>query len=128
MATDTWCRHGNVHQTETADVEFGKAGWSGVHRPQGIFIAYGKGICPGQSHPTVTHFDLVPTVLYLNDQPIPDDLDGHALLDWFEPKFIAAHPLQRNAATPFVPTAQPSLPEAEQALIEDRLRQLGYLE
>jgi predicted AlkP superfamily phosphohydrolase/phosphomutase len=102
--------------------------WSGVHCPQGIFIAYGKGIRPGQSHPTVTHFDLVPTVLYLNDQPIPDDLDGHALLDWFDPKFIADHPLQRNAATPFVPTAQPSLPDAEQALIEDRLRQLGYLE
>lgn len=104
-----------------------KHDWLGTHRPEGIFIAYGKGIRPGVAHAPVSHFELAPTILYLHDQPIAEDMDGRVLTDWFDDAMLSRHSLARTRASEYVPH-RGDLNAAENELIETRLRQLGYIE
>ncbi len=104
-----------------------RANWRGVHEAEGIFIAYGKGVREGVAHPPITHFELAPTVLWMHDQPLSDDLDGHPLVDWFEPSFSANHSVTPRAASAYVPGAD-ILNDAENERVEHRLRQMGYIE
>jgi hypothetical protein len=62
--------------------------------------------------------------------PVPDDLDGHVLLDLFVPVWRADHPLHfhRVEDTEVGPKAPHPYSVAEEALIADRLKGLGYLE
>lgn len=103
------------------------SGWIGNHLPEGIFIAYGKGVRPGVAHESITHFELTPTILYLHDQPIPDDMDGRALTEWFEPGFVQQHSIIKTAAPEYTSNPQ-GLNDSENELVENRLRQLGYIE
>lgn len=102
-------------------------GWRGTHLPEGIFIAYGKGIRGGVAHPPLTHLELTPTLLYLHDQPVPADMDGRVLTEWFEPAFSASRPIQRGRAVEYRPAGD-ALNDAENQVIENRLRHLGYIE
>ncbi len=101
--------------------------WIGAHRPNGIFMAYGKGIRAGVAHDPISHFELTPTILYLHDQPLPDDLDGRVLTDWFENDFAAQRAIQKTTASAYTPNAD-ALNDADDKLIQDRLRNLGYIE
>lgn len=124
-------RNGLAYRRHGHDItvfpESPKNDWTGTHYPNGIFIAYGKGIRPGIAHATVSHFELAPTLLYLHDQPIVQDMDGRVLTDWFEPDFVAQHSIKTRAASEYTPRAE-NLNAAENDLIESRLRQLGYIE
>jgi predicted AlkP superfamily phosphohydrolase/phosphomutase len=103
------------------------SGWIGTHRSEGIFIAYGKGIRPGVTHEPISHFELTPTLLYLHDQPVADDMDGRVLTEWFEPDFVQQHSLKKASASDYTPAAG-NLDNAENEMVETRLRQLGYIE
>jgi predicted AlkP superfamily phosphohydrolase/phosphomutase len=104
-----------------------KKEWVGTHRAEGIFIAYGKGIRPGVAHAPISHFEVAPTILYLHDQPIAEDMDGHVLTDWFDDAMLSSHTLTSKTASEYIPHAS-DLNAAENELIESRLRQLGYIE
>lgn len=101
--------------------------WIGTHRPAGIFMAYGKGIRAGVAHDPISHFELTPTILYLHDQPIPDDMDGRVLTDWFEKDFAQQRAIKKTMASEYTPNAD-ALSDADNELIEERLRKLGYIE
>ncbi len=58
--------------------------WSGTHRPEGIFLVRGPGIRHGATIEGVTGYDIAPTVLYLQNHPIPPEVDGQVLVDIFE--------------------------------------------
>ncbi len=58
-------------------------GWSGTHRPEGVFLARGPRIKHGATIEGVTVYDIAPTVLYLQNDPIPPDMDGQVLTDIF---------------------------------------------
>lgn len=123
--------HGLAYREKGQDIVIrppaAHSGWTGMHYPNGIFMAYGKGVRAGIEHDTVSHFELAPTLLYLHDQPIAEDMDGRVLTDWFEPQFAAHRSIKTLAAAEYTPPADP-LNAAENELIENRLRQLGYLE
>lgn len=123
--------HGLAYRARGQDIviypEKPSSGWTGTHYPNGIFIAYGKGVRAGVEHAQVSHFELAPTLLYLHDQPIADDMDGRVLSDWFEPQFAAQRSIKTLSAADYTPPAD-NLSAIENELIEDRLRQLGYLE
>lgn len=57
---------------------------SGTHRPNGIFFLRGEGIRQGVELRNVRIYDIAPSVLFLMDTPIPEDMDGKVLIDAFE--------------------------------------------
>jgi predicted AlkP superfamily phosphohydrolase/phosphomutase len=102
--------------------------WSGTHRRQGIFIARGPHINSGVNVTGANIYDVAPTVLYLQNHPVPEDLDGKVLTDIFKDEFVRERPIRfyRPGTTAGQETAELGASEARE--IEDRLRGLGYIE
>ena len=102
--------------------------WSGVHTMDGILIAAGPQIRPGQWVNEAKILDLMPTLLYALGQPIPSDVDGHVLQEWFTPEFRTMQAISftdsQNDSSPVTLTASDEEREAMMA----HLRALGYLE
>lgn len=65
-------------------------GWTGVHKPQGIFLACGPGIKKGIEIEGAKIYDLAPTILHIFDIPIPKDMDGRVLKEIFEEDSVLA--------------------------------------
>jgi tetratricopeptide (TPR) repeat protein len=111
------------------------------HDLAGIFLARGPGIRRGEI-PTVTLYDIAPTILYLLGLPVPDDMRGKVLEQAIAPDFLSAHPQKRvpsyegigpQAAGPGEAGAGPGGPpgavvtgEADDEMLE-QLRSLGYI-
>jgi predicted AlkP superfamily phosphohydrolase/phosphomutase len=97
----------------------------GTHRPEGIIALAAPGITPGRSLAADLH-DVAPTALALLGLPVPGHMEGRPL------PCVAASPTLRqdDGASPLAGPHQGSFeytPE-EQAIIEQRLADLGYLE
>lgn len=101
---------------------------TGSHRLEGILIASGPDIKQGARLPEPGIQDLTPTLLYLQDCPIPDYMDGRIISDLLHADNLEKHPPQfeerpiqsRDA------TKDGWSPEAE-AEVTERLKKLGYL-
>jgi len=104
-------------------------GWTGAHRPFGIFIAYGPQIKKGKIISTANQYDITPTLLYLQDHPIPNDMDGKVLTDIFTEDYLNRHPVQHSEPPDIQWKASSDELDAEEnRKIEERLRGLGYIE
>ena len=57
---------------------------SGVHRPNGVFLATGANIRPGKDLPTLRLVDLPATILCLLGIPVPTYFDGRVLHEIFQ--------------------------------------------
>ena len=104
--------------------------WGGNHRRDGILIAKGGPMRKGVQINGARLMDMAPTLLYLAGQKIPSDMDGRVLLDWFEPEFVAKNPVVYDQVQVEGETGGPgSTYSAEDAaLVEERLKALGYIE
>jgi hypothetical protein len=73
-------------------------------------------------------YDVAPTVLYLQNHPGPDDMDGKVLTDIFIEDLLRERPVQ--VYRPSKPEDQPAatLDAAGAREIEERLRSLGYID
>ncbi len=99
---------------------------SGGHRPYGTLIMSGQGILAGGTIRGAHIVDIAPTILYWLDLPIPGHYEGHVLKEAFTAE---------RASVPLI-TAPEREPEAsagevsseEMRLIEERLRDLGYID
>lgn len=103
--------------------------WKGTHRREGILIARGPNIKCGTTLVGANIYDVAPTILYLQNHPVPDDLDGKVLTDIFTEDLLRERPVQ--ACRPTTPEDQPSatiLDASEAREIEERLRSLGYID
>ncbi|RMF35497.1 MAG: hypothetical protein D6759_04630 [Chloroflexi bacterium] len=105
--------------------------FSGDHTLEGIFILAGPSVCSGMRLTHARLIDVVPTVLYSLNQPIPEDMDGRVLLEAFVPDHVADHPVEY--AAPVGPdlseaTDDQGLSPEEEAGILETLRELGYVE
>ena len=65
---------------------------AGLHRPQGIFIAYGPHIKRGTTVANVSIYDIAPTILYLQGHSIPEDMDGKVLANIFTDERLRHYP------------------------------------
>lgn len=99
---------------------------SGNHRLEGIFMAAGPGIQRGGAIQGARLLDIAPTALHWLSVPLPDDLDGRVLTEIFTDEFNGRHPLTYQPAQA-ARSAPASLPDAAQAGLIERLRDLGYL-
>jgi predicted AlkP superfamily phosphohydrolase/phosphomutase len=101
----------------------------GTHRSHGILIAWGPDIKPGGTVADATLYDIAPTILHLQGQPIPRDMDGKVLTDILVEGHLRRHPVQYSEpSTVAVQTAGTVLDAGEARKIEERLRGLGYIE
>jgi predicted AlkP superfamily phosphohydrolase/phosphomutase len=103
----------------------------GTHRPEGIFIAAGPAIQPGQVVNPLSIIDMAPAMLHTLGVPIPQNMEGKVMTEVFDPEFLRSHPLQIGE-----PTLPPERYQDENIQTEDaegqeqimlRLKSLGYV-
>ena len=97
----------------------------GTHRPEGIIALAGAGIASGR-HMQARLIDVAPTVLKLFGIPIPSHMEG-------VPFEVVGGSQSKRVDPPAAAIAGPHQPDfdyspEEQAIIEQRLADLGYLE
>ena len=102
-------------------------GISGCHRMNGVMIARGQAIKPGSRLELASIYDMAPTLLYLLDQSVPQDMDGRVLSEAISEEHVHANPIRRSVPTePEQPGELEFSPEENVEMIE-RLKQLGYI-
>jgi predicted AlkP superfamily phosphohydrolase/phosphomutase len=99
---------------------------SGSHRPDGLFIAWGRGVRRGVTL-DANIVDIMPTVLHCLGLPVPDDVDGRILLEAFAPDSeVAKRPVVIGEGGE-VERTRYEWSEEEREKVRVRLRGLGYL-
>src|SRR6185369_2446973 len=107
---------------------------SGMHRDNGLLVAAGPNVRRPDAasvpapFPGASIIDLAPTILYLLDQEIPDDMDGQVLTSILDPELVRTRPIRRGAGGSDAgrgPLQEYSA--EEEAEVMQRLRDLGYL-
>jgi predicted AlkP superfamily phosphohydrolase/phosphomutase len=103
---------------------------SGDHRRFGILLATGPGLKKGCRIEGVNIMDLAPTVLYILELPVPEDMDGKVLGSIFQEEVLLQKPCIRKqtAEAQEQRKAISEYEEDENVAISQRLRDLGYLE
>jgi Flp pilus assembly protein TadD len=101
------------------------------HRPEGVFIAAGRGVVPGGTG-RVRPVDVLPTILALLGLP-SDPAFASAPLGWCLAADVTAHDREPAAVryrelAPLSKAPSLTLPEEERRAVEDKLRALGYLD
>jgi tetratricopeptide (TPR) repeat protein len=92
LLSDHGFASGEARPTDVTPFIEGKPGlW---HDIVGVFAARGPAIRPGEV-PTVTLYDIAPTLLYLLGLPVAQDMPGKVLEQAIDPKFLAAHPAKQ---------------------------------
>lgn len=104
------------------------AEWGGTHRRDGILIAQGKPFRKGVQIHGARLIDMAPTILHLMGQPVPEDMDGRVLQDLFEPAFIEQHPVRAGGSADSEGNQETQYSAEEAAIVEERLKALGYIE
>ena len=105
-------------------------GISATHRRNGILIARGPNIRPGQLAES-SLLDLTPTLLYLLGCPIPSCMDGQVCTSLFDKSWLESRPIvwtDSGEITREEHKSVSALEANEEAAIIDRLRGLGYVD
>ena len=102
----------------------------GTHHPDGIFLAYGHGIAPVGEVPLQQIVDVCPTLLHSLGLTIPSDLEGKVSEPFFDPEWLAAHPVRQGAKTRPVASRAPTeeMDAEERKQMIEQLQMLGYME
>jgi predicted AlkP superfamily phosphohydrolase/phosphomutase len=100
--------------------------WKGTHTRDGIFIARGPEVRSGFKVEKASILDVAPTLLHSFGIPMQNEMDGRVLDEIF--KDDSRFP-ERSAVKPIkeCELEVSSFDEEEKALIEERLRKLGYI-
>ena len=102
-------------------------GISGCHRMDGVMIARGNEIQGGSKLENARIYDMMPTLLYLSGEAVPDDVDGRILAEMVSPKYLSANPIRFASQSEATPPDEVELSEAENEDVIERLKSLGYV-
>jgi predicted AlkP superfamily phosphohydrolase/phosphomutase len=102
-------------------------GISGCHRMNGVMIANGAAITRGSSLDVARIYDMAPTLLYLSDQSVPDDMDGRVLTEMISADYSSAHPIRFAAQGDAEHTNGVLYSDEENSDVIERLKSLGYV-
>ncbi len=100
---------------------------TGDHRPEGIFLAHGPNVQPGQLSEAPNLIDVAPTILHLAGAAIPPSMDGRVITEAFSPGYLTRYPPRRGRDLS-LPEPPGALSDEESDAVADRLRGLGYLD
>jgi predicted AlkP superfamily phosphohydrolase/phosphomutase len=96
----------------------------GVHRHNGVVYLRGKGLKTNVPKFSPFLIDMAPTVLHALGLPVPTDMDGRVL----EEIFLTPRTIQYEEVDNAVSQERVQYLESEAEMIEQRLRDLGYVE
>lgn len=103
----------------------------GFHDREGILIAWGAGINPGNEllEASISILDIAPTLFFALGLPVPQHMEGRVLRELFTPQVLEGRKMEyANYAPLGVEIPLPvAYDEAEARDIEEKLRGLGYL-
>ena len=100
--------------------------WIAENKREGLFIAHGSAIKSNSHIPKMRIVDIAPTLLHWMEVPIPEDMDGRVLQEIFWEESEAGKRLLNYQPTwTFQNSHQEELERGE---VENRLRDLGYLD
>jgi predicted AlkP superfamily phosphohydrolase/phosphomutase len=104
--------------------------WGGTHRLNGIIIMKGGPFRQGVRIDGARLMDMAPTLLHLMGQRIPESMDGRVLVDAFDTAFVQQHPVQyeKSSADSLGESESSSYTADEAALVQERLKALGYID
>lgn len=101
----------------------------GTHHPEGVFIAYGKGIQQGKVIEDRDIVDVAATLLYSLGLPVPIDFEGQVPESAFTEEYLAENPIEigpKTLAPEHSSTKDMSDEEKDALLLQ--LAALGYAE
>ncbi len=104
---------------------------AGAHRPNGVFVAAGRGMRRGISLSRLSILDVAPLLLYTLGVPVPEDLEGRVPEALFEPEYFRSRPVSLAAPARMseVVMAESHPPDHRMdAELMGHLRALGYME
>ncbi len=100
---------------------------SGTHSPEGVFIAWGPQVKAGKLE-NLTIQDVAPTALHALGLAVPESMDGQVLTQIFQPEFVEANPVRySDVDTSLSGREGQVLSDEHELIVEDRLKDLGYL-
>lgn len=102
-------------------------GISGCHRMNGVLIACGASIKRACRVDSASIYDIAPTLLYLLDQNVPDDMDGRVLSEAIAEQHLSANPMRTVIASTNGRASEVEFSPEENAEVLERLKQLGYV-
>jgi predicted AlkP superfamily phosphohydrolase/phosphomutase len=100
-------------------------GRSGGHTMRGIFLAHGPGIKRGYTVKGACLIDLAPTIMHLLGAAVPAHMDGKVLVDIWDDEQTVVY--DSYESTPFHRKEVHVFSDQDQATVEERLRNLGYI-
>jgi predicted AlkP superfamily phosphohydrolase/phosphomutase len=105
--------------------------FSAYHRLNGILIMAGSNVRRGANNFDAQIFDIAPTVLYLMNEPIPNEMDGKILKAPISQDYLASHALDARWTRPIKVRQMEGLADSTEAInryIEEQLRAIGYVQ
>jgi len=102
-------------------------GISGCHRMHGVMIANGPAVKSASTVKDARIYDVAPTMLYVQGEEVPVDVDGRIVTEIIKPAYLDANPVRFRSgeAGDIGPAIEFS--EEENADVLDRLKSLGYI-
>jgi predicted AlkP superfamily phosphohydrolase/phosphomutase len=128
-----WLGKGNlVAQTPTiwdniAAASGSEEEYRGSHRPEGIVALAGPSAANGVTLDASIE-DIAPTIMYLLDEPVPQDFEGRVLVEAIDPHRLDSRPPKYGETADVVLQTERSYSTDEGSAVESRLRSLGYIE
>jgi predicted AlkP superfamily phosphohydrolase/phosphomutase len=103
---------------------------SGVHRDEGILLAFGWGIEMDKTISRARLMDIAPTVIHALGIPVSHEMDGEVLLNIFQQRFIGGKPIvySEEGEEPSITESEKIYDADEEVAIRERLRGLGYID
>jgi predicted AlkP superfamily phosphohydrolase/phosphomutase len=106
---------------------------SGTHHPNGVLMGVGPGLRAGERLPMRDILDVAPLLLHSLGLPIPAALEGTFPAEFYDSAYLADNPPRATdeAAPADDAEAAPAaaeMDEADQAVLFERLKSLGYVE
>jgi predicted AlkP superfamily phosphohydrolase/phosphomutase len=102
-------------------------GISGCHRMNGVMIANGNGINCRTVLDGARIYDMAPTLLYMTDHNVPDDMDGRVLTNMFSADYLSTHPIEFSVTGDDRRITGLEYSDEENADVLERLKSLGYV-
>jgi predicted AlkP superfamily phosphohydrolase/phosphomutase len=103
------------------------AGQTGHHHMVGVLGLCGPGVCRGLRLQETSLLDLAPTILHYLGLPVPRHMDGRVLNEAFSDEFNAANPVAWQEVDLSPGGGSGGVSDEEEALVMEKLRDLGYV-
>ena len=102
-------------------------GQTGHHHMVGIVGLNGPGARTGKRLAEASLLDLAPTILHYMGLPVPSYMDGRVVSEAFSDAFNAANPVKIEKIDPTGGWTNGSVSDEEEAMVLEKLRDLGYV-